>query len=192
MTNNFTPNYIKCPGCKNILDLSFIDKKCPNPLCLFNFKGLEPLLYKNDSELHKELIQAYRGDNDHIVKLLATAVRFNIGNYLSHFISCTWGAHYQTLFKNFILLYLDDLNILKQILKSEVIKEDKENTVISKKGYKMFWDLYKYLMKVHSPDIQNFLRLEFPVLYRKYYKKTYEKHKKERIPNINKNQRSLI
>jgi hypothetical protein len=73
-----------------------------------------------------------------------------------------------------------------------VIKEDKENTVISKKGYKMFWDLYKYLMKVHSPDIQNFLRLEFPVLYRKYYKKTYEKHKKERIPNINKNQRSLI
>jgi hypothetical protein len=36
------------------------------------------------------------------------------------------------------------------------------------------------------------LRLEFPVLYRKYYKEIYEKHKKERIPSINKNQKSLI
>lgn len=192
MTNNFTPNYIKCPNCKNILDLSYVSKKCSNPLCGFNFKGLKPLLDKNDSELHKELIQAYKGDNDHKVKLLATAVKFNIGEYLSHFIACQWGAHYQTIFKDFIILYLDDLNILKQVLKSDVIKQEKDNIVISQNGYKMFWELYKYLMRVHSPDIRKFLQLEFPAFYRKHYKEIYERRNKTKNKTLKINQASLI
>lgn len=191
MTNDFCLNYIKCPGCKNTLGLSFVDKTCPNPLCGFNFNGLSDLLDKNDAELHKALIVSYKGDDERQIKLLATAVRFHIGSYLSHFVACQWGTHYQTLFKDFIILYLDDLNALQLVLSSDVIKLDKGNVVVSKNNYKMFPELYDWLMRVHSPAIRNFLRLEFPGLYKEYYKKWLSKYKKERPP-IKTNQPSLV
>ncbi|MFA6184487.1 MAG: hypothetical protein WC682_05345 [Parcubacteria group bacterium] len=191
MNNYFRLNYIKCPGCKNTLDLSFINKTCPNPLCGFQFEGLELLLDQNDNELHKALIASYKGDDDRQIQLLATAVRFNIGSYLSHFVACKWGAHYQTLFKDFIILYLDDINILKMVLLSDVIKLDKGNVVVSENGYKMFPDLYNWLMRVHNPDIRNFLRLEFPGLYKKWLIMNNDRFIKPRPPKIT-NQQSLV
>jgi hypothetical protein len=178
MKNDFRPNYIKCPGCKNILGLSFKGKTCPNPLCGFDFAGLTPLLAQSEAELHKALTEAYRGKDERKIKLLATAVRYNIGNCLAHFVSCHWNAHYQTLFKDFILLYLDDLNALKAVLSSGTIRPDKANTIVSKGGYKMFPELYAWLMRVHYPEIRDFLRREFPGLYREWYKKIHKKLKK--------------
>lgn len=170
MTKNFTPNYIKCPGCKNILDLSFVDGRCPNPLCGFNFAGLRDFLNQNDDILRKELINAHKEHDEHKRKMLVTAIKFNMGNYFSHFITCTWGSHYNTLFKKFIFWYLDDLNIIKKVLKSDVIDPNKGETEASKNGYKMFWELYKYLMRIPHPDIKLFLKKEFPKFRQKYNK----------------------
>lgn len=181
--NNFKINYIKCPECKNILDLSFINKSCPNPLCGFNFDGLEQYLNKNDDELRKILIKAREEENDKEYKLVVTAIKHNMAQYLAHFIECTWGAHYNTLFNSFILTFLDDLNILKIVLKSSVIR-DEENVTISKNGYKMYWELYCRLKNVaFTAEISNFLKTEFPNFHRRHYNNwflKYEKFKKDK------------
>lgn len=169
MNNTFNLNYIKCPSCKNILDMSFVNKSCPNPLCNFNFNGLEPYLNKNDEELRKLLIKARKENNDTEHKLITIAIKYNMGTYLAHFIECTWPAHYETLYSSFLLNFLDDLNVLKIVLKSDVIKEDKK-TIVSKNGYKMYWELYCRLRKLpQNPDINNFLKTEFPTLQRRHY-----------------------
>jgi hypothetical protein len=184
-------NYIKCPDCKNILDLSFIDKCCPNPLCGFNFVGLDVYLNKNDYELNELLISSRKTPDSREYKMVVTAIKYNMGEYLAHFIECTWGAHYNTLFRNFICTFLDDLNTLKTVLKSDVIKEN-SNMVVSKNGYKMFWELYCHLHQaassVNSSDIRNFLKSEFPDFHLRHYTKwflKYEKFKKDKRSGLN-------
>lgn len=162
MNNKYKSNYIKCPDCSNILDLSYMAKKCPNPLCGFNFKGLEAYLDQNDDKLYREL----RGLNpsDRKYKLIITAIKFNMYDYLIHFIDCNSGAHYNTLFKYFIKDNLEDINILKKVLSSEYIKNEKKNTIKSKNGYKIYSSLFKYLIKVKDKDTRIFLKKEFPQL----------------------------
>jgi hypothetical protein len=173
--NNFQPNYIKCPQCKNILDLSFTAKSCSNPLCGFNFDGLDALLNKNDDELRKALLSHYKDREGRVYKLITTAIRYNSGNYLAHFIECNSGAHYNTLFNDFIRHFFDDLNILKAVLKSDVIKQ-RDNVIISKGGYKMFWELYDRLKKLNSVEIRNFLISEFPDFHRRHYNDYFQKY----------------
>jgi len=185
-TNNFTPNYIKCPDCQNILGMSFVVSVCPNPLCGFNFDGLDAYLSKNDEELRKILLKEYKtkeGKEGREYKLTITAIKHNMGNYLAHFIECKWGAHYNALYNDFILSFLDDLNLLKIVLKSDIIKE-KDNITISKNGYKMFWDLYCHLKRINNVNFRNFLISEFPELHRRHYDEWFlkwEENRKERI-----------
>ncbi len=188
MEIKFNLNYIKCPDCKNILDMSFVNKSCPNPLCGFNFNGLEPYLNKNDDELRKLLIKARKENDDTKHKLVTTAIKHNMGKYLAHFIECTWPAHYETLYNSFLLNFLDDLNVLKIVLKSDVIK-DGQNTITSKNGYKMYWQLYCRLKKMTlNSDINNFLKTEFPVLYKKHYAEWFLKwDQQQREKRLNKN-----
>lgn len=190
--DRFKLNYIKCPSCGNILNMSFVNVACPNPLCGFNFAGLQPLLDIDETSLHKELLRAYSDKNEARTNLLATAIRFNICQYLSHFVVCNWGSHYNTLFKDFIILYLDDLNVVKMVLSSDVIKTNKDNIVISKNGYRVFWSLYEYLMKVHNQPIRDFLRFEFPLLYRKNLKNIHEKLMKEKNILTDENKARLL
>ncbi len=176
MSQRYRPSYIKCPDCNNVLDLLFISKSCPNPLCDFNFNGLEQFLHEDEGKL-RDLLQSNAMSRDsREYKLIRTAVKFNMFSYLTHFIECSWGAHYQTLFKEFIIRNLDDLNTLKEVLRSCYIREDKQNTTTSKNGYKMFWSLYCYLMKVYNMEIIGFLQKEFPDMHRKHYRLLHQKH----------------
>lgn len=152
--------YIKCPECANILSVDFIDKICPNPLCNFDFNGLRGLLDKNDYELHKLLKAVDKDEASREYKLLITAIKYNMLEYLKHFLECNWGAHYNTIYRDFIQPYLDDLNVLKEFLKSDSI-QDRDNVIISQNGYKMFRELYKYLIRVRNTEIKRFLRQEF-------------------------------
>jgi len=184
--NNFTPNYIKCPNCQNILDMSFVDSVCPNPLCGFNFAGLNAYLTQGDEELRKILLKEYRAKEDQEYKLVVTAIKYNMGNYLAHFIECKWGAHYNALYNDFILNFLDDLNLLKIVLKSDIIKE-KDNITTSKNGYKMFWDLYCHLKRINIANFRNFLISEFPELHRRHYNEWFlkwEENRKEKIKKL--------
>jgi len=188
MENNFKIDYIKCPECNNILNLSFVQSTCPNPLCGFNFAGLEDYLSKNDEELRKILLKEYRAKEGKEYKLTVTAIKHNMGNYLAHFIECKWGAHYNALYNDFIINFLDDINLLKIVLKSDIIKE-RDNTTTSKNGYKMFWELYCHLKKVtFNKDISNFLKSEFPGFHLRHYTEwflKYEKFKKEKRSGSN-------
>ncbi|MFA5753829.1 MAG: hypothetical protein WC905_00495 [Patescibacteria group bacterium] len=185
-TNDFKLNYIKCPDCQNILDMSFVDSVCPNPLCGFNFASLNAYLNQGDEKLRKILLKEYKtkeGKEGREYKLTITAIKHNMGNYLAHFIECKWGAHYNALYNDFILSFLDDLNLLKIVLKSDIIKE-KDNITISKNGYKMFWDLYCHLKRINNVNFRNFLISEFPELHRRHYDEWFlkwEENRKERI-----------
>lgn len=185
MDQKYNLNYIKCPDCLNVLGLSFISTNCPNPICSFDFKGLAGNLDKTTDQLIQDLLTARKEGNDREVKLLATAARFGIAKHLIHFITCKWGTCYNSLFKFLIIPYLDDINSLKIVLSSNMIIPSKGNAVISKNGYKIFWDLYEHLMRVRSQTIRGFLRVEFPDLYKQYYKNIQEKFRSKKVLTSN-------
>jgi hypothetical protein len=87
-------------------------------------------------------------------------IRDNMESIILHYISCTWGACYNTKFKELIQPYFNDAGLLGKILKSEAIK-DKGNLTIGKTGAKIYKDLYLELMKCNDNSIKQYLRTEF-------------------------------
>lgn len=156
----FVPNYIICPDCGNILDLSFKDSVCPNPICGFRFKGLQKYLNKNISELRSDIAIEFRGKDEHLIKLIATALKYNSGVGLVGLIKNFNNKKYREDYEKFILLYLKDVNLVKSVLMSNVIKND-NNVFVSKNGYKIFPELIDILYSVHDVKIRDFLRKEF-------------------------------
>jgi hypothetical protein len=51
----------------------------------------------------------------------------------------------------------------------------------------MFWELYKYLMKIPYPNIQMFLSKEFPKFRRKYREEQKEQRRKNEHHNNSQN-----
>ena len=184
--------YIVCPICGNILDLSHMRKKCPNPNCHFGFGRTLKYFGKDSTEIHKALKQNDIETNSDEYKCLEVAIRNNMASYLKHFIECNWGAHHNTLFKKLIEPYLDDIEPLKTILSSNIINEKKCNVTVSKNGYKMFWDLYRCLAKVRSGNVRHFLVLEFPEYNKKLYKILHDQNKQAELIARNSNQPKLF
>ena len=77
--------------------------------------SLGPLLYKGAPLSQRELLLASK--NDTLIKL----VKDNMEEYLRHFIDCNWGACYNTLYRSVIKPHLDDIEVVKKVLKSDVI-----------------------------------------------------------------------
>ncbi len=84
---------------------------------------------------------------------------------LRHFIECTWGAHYNTMFDMLIKPYLTDSSTLDYVLKSEIINESKGNVVRGNTGAKIYPELNYYLSNVNSAEIKNYLKKEFATTY---------------------------
>lgn len=163
------PNYIICPDCGNILDMSFKVLPCPNPLCSFRFKGLDKYLNKNIDELIKEIAIEYRGKDEHLIKLIATALKYNSGINLANLIKNFNDKEYRKKYETFILLHLKDINLVKKVLLSGIIK-DRENIYISKNGYKIFPELIETLYSVHDVKIRDFLMKEFANYHVKFFR----------------------
>jgi hypothetical protein len=157
--------YIKCPECRNCLGLDFIGIQCPNPLCGFNFDGLQGFIDEGKDRLLEMAKERKFSVESTDYKLLGLALRYYMYDYLVDYVKCTWGAHYQTIYKQIIHRYLDDPEIVKKLLLSDVIKS--KNIKESKSGCKIFWELYKSLYGVQSSEVKVFLVKEFPVFYRK-------------------------
>jgi ssDNA-binding Zn-finger/Zn-ribbon topoisomerase 1 len=81
---------------------------------------------------------------------------------LKHFIECTWGAHYNTMFDMLIKPYLTDPSTLDYVLKTEIINESKGNVILGTNGAKIYPELKYYLSNVNSMDIKNYLKSNFP------------------------------
>ena len=87
---------------------------------------------------------------------------------LSEFIECTWGAHFMSVFQNYLKPHLNDLEIFKFFLKSSTVIVDQYN---NKNGYKMYDDFYSILTGggfavcdssgIRDSAIKEFLNLEF-------------------------------
>jgi hypothetical protein len=122
--------------------------------------------YNNYDEFdfaNNDFMPIIRKMNEMSVEEKATVV-FSIKNQmaeiLKHFISCTWGAHYNTMFKELIIPFLDDEILLDSILRTNIIK-DKSNVLFGKTGAKIYPELLSYLSRVHSPKVRKYLKKEF-------------------------------
>lgn len=76
---------------------------------------------------------------------------------LIHFIRCDWSPHYNTMFEQLIMVYLDDPDVLDYVLKNTVWYVG----IKGKTGANIYPELMKYLRKIKSPEIQNYLNNEF-------------------------------
>ncbi|MBZ0328275.1 MAG: hypothetical protein K8F54_11760 [Altibacter sp.] len=88
-------------------------------------------------------------------------IKVQMVDILNHFIDCTWGAHYMTLFNKMIIPYLDDPKVLQFVLNGPIIDDSKGNVFRGKSGTKMYKELYFYLMRVEAERIRDFLFIEF-------------------------------
>lgn len=166
---SYIPKYIYCPDCSNILETSFKEKTCPNPLCRFSFRGLSKYLDMNISELHKEVIKEYKNGNSHAYKLAITATKYYGGLYFTQYLKNFNKAGYREKNEGFILTTLIDLNTIKDVLQSDIIKT-RDGVVISKNGFKMFWELYGVLRRnwMTCRGLSDFLLVEFPEFRQRY------------------------
>ena len=80
---------------------------------------------------------------------------------LEHYISCSWGAHFNTMFEKLIKPYLADPSTLDYVLRGNSINENKGNIIIGKTGARIFPELLEYLMKVNNEEIRQYLKNEF-------------------------------
>lgn len=71
---------------------------------------------------------------------------------------------------HFSILYwhLDDIHVLKSVLSSDVIREDKDPIEWSESGEKIFFVLYKYLRLVKSKEVRDWLVISFPNMENQY------------------------
>jgi hypothetical protein len=77
-----------------------------------------------------------------------------------HFIACTWGACYMSLFRNAIVPHLDTVEVLEYVLRSSVVVDDTAD-VQSRPPVKMYAELYRYLGQVESPAVREYLISQF-------------------------------
>ena len=91
-------------------------------------------------------------------EIIVTEIKVQMVEILNHFICCTWGAHYSTLFDKIIKIYLDNPYVLDYVLKSEIVRDI---GLRGRTGAKIFPDLLSCLKQVNSSKIQQYLDSEF-------------------------------
>lgn len=137
-------------GCKDYPNCSFTK----------NYKPFEPRLDIAEKETMESIRILEDGDIE-TKTLLIDEIKVQMVDILNHFIDCTWGAHYMTLFNKMIVPYLDDPKVLQYVLKGSIINENKGNVYRGKSGTKMYPQLMYYLRDIKSQRIQEFLEDEF-------------------------------
>lgn len=115
-------------------------------------------------------VNILNSDNVKTKTKLIDEIKVQMPEILNHFIDCTWGAHYMTLFKNIIIPYLDNAKVLDFVLKGSIIREEKGNVYFGDHRAKMFRELYHHLRMVKSGEIQNYLTNEFNTMHDKKYR----------------------
>ena len=89
---------------------------------------------------------------------IETEIKAQMVEILKHFLSCTWGAHYNTLFDGIIMNYLDNPYLLDYVLKSGAVRDV---GMVGITGAKIYPELMTYLRRVKSEKIQKYLDTEF-------------------------------
>jgi hypothetical protein len=91
---------------------------------------------------------------------IATAKVF-MAQILYHFISCSWGGCYNSLYSSVLVLHLDAPEILDYVLRSPVVW-DGPGVQKAKSGARLYPELRHRLQGVASPRIRAYLEEHFP------------------------------
>ena len=132
----------------------------PNCGVTSEYIRMQPKLDIGTKDTMEALEILKKGNNEEIIGII-NEFKVQMVDILTHFIDCSWGAHYMTLYNEIIVPYLDDPWVLKYVLNSSIIKESYGNVYRGKSGAKMYDLLLYYLRDVKSHEIQQFLKEEF-------------------------------
>lgn len=75
---------------------------------------------------------------------------------------------YMVLHFSILYWHFDDVEVLKNVLTSDTIKEEKGNVVKTESGEKIYYELYTYLRLMKSDAITNWLTASYPLLEDRY------------------------
>jgi len=164
---------MKCTHCNNKMVLRFNERrgyfwgcsifpKCENLVTYQPLDDAINITFLSTPEEHKE--QLMKLDSESYANNMID-FQVQMEGVLAHFIVCN--LHYIPIFV-FIREYFDNPVLLKQILKSSVIREDKNNTIIGDDGARIFYDLFFWLMNVNSIKVRNYLIENFPQYWDQY------------------------
>ena len=164
---------MKCTHCNNKMVLRFNERrgyfwgcsifpKCANLVTYQPLDDAINITFLSTPEEHKE--QLMKLDSESYANNMID-FQVQMEGVLAHFIVCN--LHYIPIFV-FIREYFDNPVLLKQILKSSVIREDKNNTIIGDDGARIFYDLFFWLMNVNSIKVRNYLVENFPQYWDQY------------------------
>lgn len=92
---------------------------------------------------------------------VATAKVF-MAQILYHFIECTWGACYNSLYSNVLVPHLDAPEILDYVLRGPAV-HDTDGTRVGKSGARLYPELRHRLQGITSPRIRTYLAENFPL-----------------------------
>jgi hypothetical protein len=92
---------------------------------------------------------------------IATAKVF-MGQILYHFIGCTWGGCYNSLYSNVLIPHLDAPEIIDYVLRSPLVK-DGPGVQKAKSGARLYPELRYRLNGVVSPRVRAYLEEHFPI-----------------------------
>lgn len=90
---------------------------------------------------------------------IATAKVF-MAQVLYHFIECTWGGCYNSLYFNVLVPHLDAPQILDYVLRSSAV-HDNIGVQVGKSGARLYPELRSRLQGVTSPRIRTYLAENF-------------------------------
>ena len=94
-------------------------------------------------------------------EVIVTEIKSQMVKILKHFIGCTWGAHYMTLYYELIHPYLDNKYVLDFVLKGDSVL-NRDNVIIGISGSKIYPELADLMSKVNSKNIKDYMSNEFP------------------------------
>ena len=173
----FTQQRYNCPNCFSINFLKLIENKesesvyvCINNFCDFNLNTYITTSHKFLSLDVSYGGQLWLGNNNkcnsnydsHVNTVCLECInslKISMLPLLTHFLSCEWGACYNTMFDKAIKPYFDDIEILKFFLKQDIIF--KSGTYKNRNGYFMYDELGRYLSRIKNSGVKYFVENEF-------------------------------
>ncbi len=148
LASNFSLNYRwKCEnGCRETIDTGV-----PTQSDILPFQ--QEVVANNGNLDGQQLCQPAL--SEHI-----SGLKVYMPQILYHYIECSWGACYSSIYAYCLKPYLDSPNVLDYVLRSPVIYCTKDSWV-GLTGAMIYPELFEYLSGVDSPMIRQYLRENF-------------------------------
>ena len=119
--------------------------------------------YSTSEDFYGHMIEDLKIPNIHQSKEAINTIKILMPDLIVHILVCTMGGHQSLIIREMIVPYLDDVEILKFVLKHSDSNGDKRlyKGYLKNDRYKMNDFLHLVLLKVKSKEIHKFIINEF-------------------------------